>query len=138
MLAWCLGRAAAGRGHRGHHPRGAVSVHDELLGLGVGPVTWVVTSEIFPLHVRSKGVAFSMALNRLTSGSVAGVCCRSSPRWARGRPSTHVRLLSAAHFAFTFFMLPETKGKSLEEIEAALGAVSARQYERVPEQREEA
>jgi hypothetical protein len=39
--------------------------------LGMGPVTWVVTSEIFPLSVRSKGVAFSMATNRLTSGTVA-------------------------------------------------------------------
>ena len=41
--------------------------------LGVGPVTWVVTSEIFPLRVRSKGVAFSMAANRITSGLTPGV-----------------------------------------------------------------
>jgi hypothetical protein len=30
--------------------------------------------------------------------------------------------VSVCHFIFTFFLLPETRGKSLEEIEAALGA----------------
>ena len=30
--------------------------------------------------------------------------------------------VSATHFAFTFRYLPETKGKSLEEIEASLGS----------------
>ena len=70
MLAWCLGAGAAGGATAGI-TLAALCLFMMSFSLGVGPVTWVVTSEIFPLHVRSKGVAFSMALNRLTSGSVA-------------------------------------------------------------------
>jgi MFS family permease len=137
MLAWCLGAGAAGGATAGI-TLAALCLFMMSFSLGVGPVTWVVTSEIFPLHVRSKGVAFSMALNRLTSGSVAMTFLSLVAAVGVGGAFAMFASASAAHFAFTFFMLPETKGKSLEEIEAALGAVSARQYERVPEQREEA
>ena len=41
--------------------------------------------------------------------------------------------MSAVHFVFTYALLPETRGKSLEEIEAALGdgVSAARAYQRI-------
>ena len=39
--------------------------------IGWGPITWVVVSEIFPLHIRSKAMAICTTMNRLMSGTVA-------------------------------------------------------------------
>ena len=90
--------------------------------LGMGPVTWVVVSEIFPLEHRAKGTAVSMAVNRLTSGTVAMTFLSLSDFVGVGGAFLFFSGVSATHFAFTFRYLPETKGKSLEEIEASLGS----------------
>eukprot|EP01083_Nonionella_stella_P299254 1015729_1 len=39
--------------------------------LGWGPICWVIISEIYPLEVRSKGMALSVSINRATAGIVA-------------------------------------------------------------------
>ena len=82
LLAWCLGSGGAAGTSTAGITLAALCLFMASFSLGVGPVTWVVTSEIFPLAVRSKGVAFSMALNRLTSGSVAMTFLSSSDCWA--------------------------------------------------------
>ena len=68
LLAYCLGAAQAG-GSAAGLTLFALCFFMASFSLGMGPVTWVVASEIFPLRVRSKGVAFSMAANRITSGA---------------------------------------------------------------------
>jgi hypothetical protein len=70
-----------------------------------------------------------MAANRITSGTVA-MTFLSLSRWlGAGGAFSLFACVSASHFVFTYFLLPETKGKTLEEIEAALGAGSSR-YQR--------
>ena len=69
LLSWCLGNVGNAGGATAGITLAALCLFMMSFSLGVGPVTWVVTSEIFPLTVRSKGTAFSMALNRLTSGT---------------------------------------------------------------------
>ena len=128
LLAYCLGAAQAG-GSAAGLTLFALCFFMASFSLGMGPVTWVVTSEIFPLRVRSKGVAFSMAANRITSGTVA-MTFLSLSRWlGAGGAFSLFACVSASHFVFTYFLLPETRGKTLEEIEAALGAGSTR-YQR--------
>ena len=138
LLAWCLGSGGAAGISTAGITLAALCLFMASFSLGVGPVTWVVTSEIFPLAVRSKGVAFSMALNRLTSGSVAMTFLSLVGLLGVGGAFTVFTCASAIQFLFTWAFLPETKGKTLEEIEAALGASNARSYHRVPEPQVEA
>ena len=63
-----------------------------------------------------------MAVNRLTSGTVAMTFLSLSHAVSVGGTFALFAGVSVCHFIFTFFLLPETRGKSLEEIEAALGA----------------
>ena len=138
LLAWCLGSGGVAGTATAGITLAALCLFMASFSLGVGPVTWVVTSEIFPLAVRSKGVAFSMALNRLTSGSVAMTFLSLVGLLGVGGAFTVFTCASAIQFLFTWAFLPETKGKTLEEIEAALGASNARSYHRVPEPQVEA
>ena len=39
--------------------------------VGFGPITWVYSSEIFPLKVRGVGMGVSTFVNRVTSGIIA-------------------------------------------------------------------
>ena len=79
-----------------------------------------------------------MALNRITSGSVAMTFLSLVGLLGVGGAFTVFACASAMQFLFTLACLPETKGKTLEGIEAALGANNARSYHRVPEPQIEA
>lgn len=85
--------------------------------IGLGPVTWVVLSEIFPLKIRGKAIGFVLFANwlsnyiiSLTFLTLVGAIGTSATFFVYG-------LLSFTALLFTYFFIPETKGKSLEEIE---------------------
>ena len=86
--------------------------------VGLGPVFWLLISEIYPLKIR--GVAMSIATSAnwganlfvaLTFLTLIQATGRSLTFWIYG-------LVGVAAWLFTWFLVPETKGRSLEEIEA--------------------
>lgn len=92
----------------------------------LAPVTWVLLSELFPNRIR--GFAMSIAVMALWIGNF--VLAQTFPImfqelglancfWLYG-------IICWAGFAFIFFQLPETKGKSLEEIENDVVQTQAR------------
>ncbi|MHC4260387.1 MAG: sugar porter family MFS transporter [Planctomycetota bacterium] len=91
--------------------------------LSVGPVTWVILSEIFPTSIR--GRAMSIATFWLWSANY--VVSQTFPmmnknkwlvdRFHHGFPFWVYGTLCAVELIFVLFMLPETKGKTLEQIE---------------------
>lgn len=133
LLSWCLGNVGNAGGATAGITLAALCLFMMSFSLGVGPVTWVVTSEIFPLTVRSKGTAFSMALNRLTSGTVAMTFLTLTEWLTVSGAFALFTCMSATQFVLTYLFLPETKGKTLEEIEASLaGSAGGRgAYQRV-------
>jgi len=91
-----------------------------VYAMSLAPVTWVVLSEIFPNRIR--GVAMSVAtlslwvassLLVLTFPFLNAVLNASGTFWVYA-------FISLAGFLFILKKLPETKGKSLEEIENKL------------------
>jgi sugar porter (SP) family MFS transporter len=85
--------------------------------MSLAPVTWVVISEIFPNRIR--GAAMSLAV---TSLWIACFILTYSFPWLNARlgPAGTFWLYAAicvAGFLFIFRRLPETRGKTLEQIE---------------------
>ena len=95
--------------------------------MSLAPITWVVISEIFPNRIR--GAAMSVAVLSLWVGCTA--LTFSFPRLNRSLGAHGVFWLYGAICVLGFFVilraLPETKGKSLEEIERELGETGLRQ-----------
>lgn len=91
-----------------------------VYGMTLAPVTWVVLSEIFPNRIR--GVAMALATTMLWVASSLLVV--SFPYLNRGLDAHGTFWLYAviclAGFLFIRRYLPETKGKSLEQIEKEL------------------
>jgi MFS family permease len=93
--------------------------------LGFGPVIWMYASEILPLRLRAQGTGIGTALNRVMS-AVVGMTFISMYE-AVGMAGTFYifAALTAAAWVFVYACLPETKGRSLEEIEALFDTAGA-------------
>ena len=89
-----------------------------FFAIGMGPVFWLLISEIYPLKLR--GLAMSVAtMCNWGANLIVGITFLSLINFI-GRPGTFWLYAGLAFLAwlFTWFLVPETKGKSLEEIEA--------------------
>ncbi len=95
----------------------AISVY----ALTLAPVTWVVLSEIFPNRIR--GAAMAIATTSLWIASFGLTYTFPLLNSALNAYGTFwlYALICIAGFLFIFNKLPETKGKSLEEIENSFG-----------------
>jgi len=88
--------------------------------MSLAPVTWVVISEVFPNRVR--GAAMSFAVMALWTACFLLTYSFPHLNATLGPAGTFwlYAAICAAGFLFLWFGLPETKGKSLEEIEKDL------------------
>eukprot|EP01083_Nonionella_stella_P142400 440515_1 len=84
--------------------------------IGWGPITWVIVSEIFPLHVRSKSMAVCSAVNRLISGLVALTFLSLQDALSPVGTWIMFGIISALSIVFIARFVPETKQKTLEQI----------------------
>jgi len=89
-------------------------------GMSLAPITWVVISEIFPNRIR--GAAMSVAVTSLWIACFILTYTFPFLNGALGPAVTFwiYAAICVAGFFFILFRLPETKGKTLEEIEAEL------------------
>jgi SP family sugar porter-like MFS transporter len=88
--------------------------------LSLAPIVWVLLSEIFPNRIR--GAAMSIAVFSLWVGcfTLTYSFPTLNERLGSARTFWVYGLICAAGFTFVLFVLPETKGKSLEAIEREL------------------
>ncbi|KAG6658468.1 probable polyol transporter 6 [Carya illinoinensis] len=89
-----------------------------FFSIGLGPVTWVYSSEIFPTRLRAQGSSLAISVNRLVSGVVAMTFLSISRGITFGAMFFALAGIMAVGTVFFYCYLPETKGKSLEEIGA--------------------
>ena len=89
-------------------------------GMSLAPITWVVISEIFPNRIR--GAAMSVAVTSLWGACFILTYTFPLLNGALGPAMTFwiYAAICVAGFFFILLHLPETKGKTLEEIEAEL------------------
>ena len=90
--------------------------------IGLGPVFWLMISEIYPLGVRSKAMSIATIANWAANFVVSYFFLQLVD--AVGRSGTFwiyagFGLLATAYFSWR---VPETKDRTLEEIESELGA----------------
>jgi sugar porter (SP) family MFS transporter len=91
-----------------------------FFGIGLGPVTWVVLSEIYPLKVRGKAMTVAAFGNWLFNYLVSLTFLDFIEKLRPQGTFLLYALISALAFWFVYRFIPETKGKSLEEIENLL------------------
>jgi MFS family permease len=95
-----------------------------FFAISQGAILWVFISEIFPNHVRSKGQALGSFVHWLLTGILALLFpfVASLPAIGGGPIFTFFTLMMVFQFFFAWKVIPETKGRSLEEIQEDLAA----------------
>ncbi len=82
-----------------------------------GPICWVLISEIFPNTIRSQAVAIAVAAQWISNFLVSSTF-PSLSEWSVGGTYTIYAVMSLLSAIFVWKFVPETKGKSLEEMSA--------------------
>jgi len=88
--------------------------------VGFGPISWLMISEIFPLNVR--GAALSTAAVVNFSSNITMTLCQTALMSALTPAGLFFVYMGFSVFSFGFvrIVVPETKGKTLEEIEVMM------------------
>jgi SP family xylose:H+ symportor-like MFS transporter len=81
-----------------------------------GPICWVLISEIFPNKIRGKAVAVAVAAQWAANYFISSTY-PSMMEFSGGLTYSFYGLMSVLSFLFVWKMVPEPKGKTLEEIE---------------------
>ncbi|XP_008303633.1 solute carrier family 2, facilitated glucose transporter member 10 isoform X1 [Stegastes partitus] len=87
---------------------------------GFGPMTWLLLSEIFPAAVRGRAFAFTNCFNWAANLLVTFTFLNVIDAIGLSGVFLVYGLTAVAAAVFFYFMLPETKGKSLEDIDKEL------------------
>ncbi|HXS22153.1 MAG TPA: sugar porter family MFS transporter [Steroidobacteraceae bacterium] len=87
--------------------------------ISLGPVTWVMVAEIFPNEQRALAISIVGFWNSLVSASVTLVFPWEIAHWGASGTFLAYGLFSVAALVFVLLLGPETRGKTLEEIERA-------------------
>ncbi|GFP95408.1 polyol transporter 5 [Phtheirospermum japonicum] len=92
-----------------------------FFSIGMGPITWVYSSEIFPLRLRAQGCGLAVATNRVTSGVISMTFISFYKAISIGGAFLFYAGVAAFAWVFFYTLYPETQGKTLEEMEALFG-----------------
>ncbi|XP_008440694.2 probable polyol transporter 6 [Cucumis melo] len=105
----------------------SVYMYVALYSIGMAPITWVYSTEIFPLKLRAQGLSIGVAVNRLMNAAISMSFISIYEAITIGGTFFMFAGISVIALIYFYFFLPETKGKSLEEIEKLFGEPSPRE-----------
>ena len=88
--------------------------------MGQGAVIWVFISEIFPNRLRASGQAFGSSTHWVLAAIIPSTIPYLFTNIGPGYVFAFFAFMMVLQLIFVIFMMPETKGKSLEELSAEL------------------
>lgn len=99
---------------------GAILFYVLFFALSLGPVTWVLISEIYPLRIRGRAMGIAIFANWLANYLVSLFFLDLLAALTLGGVFAVFAVVCLLAFWFIYSLVPETKGKSLEAIEESL------------------
>ena len=93
--------------------------------VGPGVCVWLALSELMPTRIRSNGMSVALVLNQLVSTLLAGIFLPFVSKHGYSSMFYLFAVFAAIYFIVVVLFLPETKGKTLEEIEAHFAGTAA-------------
>ena len=94
--------------------------------LGPGVCAWLALSELMPTRIRSNGMSIALVINQFTSTSIAAVFLPFVGKHGYASIFFLFGGFTVIYLLVAAFLLPETKNKTLEEIEAIFEGQEAR------------
>jgi MFS family permease len=97
----------------------AIAIYCFIAFFAVGPgvCVWLALSELMPTRIRSNGMSIALLINQAVSTTIAAVFLPTVGRYGYSTMFFLFAGCTVVYFVTSAFFLPETKGKTLEEIE---------------------
>jgi len=89
-----------------------------FFAIGPGVCVWLALSELMPTRIRSNGMSIALLINQAVSTSIAAVFLPTVGKHGYAAVFFGFAACTVIYFITAAVFLPETKGKTLEEIEA--------------------
>ncbi|HEX3822776.1 MAG TPA: MFS transporter [Candidatus Sulfotelmatobacter sp.] len=86
--------------------------------IGPGVCVWLALSELMPTRIRSNGMSIALVLNQAVSTTIAAIFLPTVGKYGYSTMFFGFAACTVIYFVTAVWFLPETKGKTLEEIEA--------------------
>lgn len=96
-----------------------------FFAIGPGVCVWLALSELMPTRIRSNGMSIALVINQIVSTTLAVVFLPVASKYGYSAMFFLFAGFTVIYFLTAVFFLPETKGKTLEEIEAHFAKGSA-------------
>ncbi|KAK3282185.1 Vacuolar glucose transporter 1 [Cymbomonas tetramitiformis] len=90
--------------------------------IGFGPISWLMISEVFPLRIRGMALSVGSMVNFGGNIIVANTFPVVLSALGSGPSFFMFSVIAAVAIVFIHFVIPETKGKTLEEIEEMMSS----------------
>src|ERR1700722_6249815 len=90
--------------------------------LGPGVCVWLALSELMPTRIRSNGMSIALVINQMVSTTLAAIFLPVVGKYGYSMMFFLFCGFTVIYLSTVAFFLPETKGKTLEEIEAHFAA----------------
>lgn len=88
-----------------------------FFNIGLCPVCWVYSAEIFPTKLRAAGASLSVGVNRVMNATVSMSFLSMTKAMSFGGVFFFFMSVGVVAWVFVYYCVPETKGWSLEEME---------------------
>jgi MFS transporter, SP family, solute carrier family 2 (myo-inositol transporter), member 13 len=95
----------------------ALFVFVSFFAIGPGVCVWLALSELMPTRIRSNGMSIALLINQTVSTTIAAIFLPTVGAHGYATMFFTFAGCTVVYFITAFFFLPETKGKTLEEIE---------------------
>jgi MFS family permease len=103
----------------------AIAVFVASFAVGPGVCVWLALSELMPTRIRSNGMSIALLVNQFVSTAFAALFLPIVGRHGYSAVFFFGAACSVVYFLAAAFLLPETRGKTLEEIEAHFAGAKA-------------
>ena len=88
-----------------------------LYAIGPGVCVWLALSELMPTRIRSNGMSGALVINQIVSTTLAAIFLPIVSHYGYSTMFFVFAGFTVIYFITAAVFLPETKGKTLEEIE---------------------
>jgi len=97
----------------------AISIYCFIAFFAIGPgvCVWLALSELMPTRIRSNGMSIALLINQAVSTTIAAVFLPTVGKYGYATMFFAFAGCTVVYFVTAAFFLPETKGRTLEEIE---------------------
>ena len=96
----------------------AICLFVASFAVGPGVCVWLALSELMPNRIRSNGMSVALLINQFVSTVIAAVFLPTVGQYGYATLFFYGAGCALLYFLTATFLLPETKGKTLEEIDA--------------------